>query len=169
MSNGGGTGDKGGGTAGSASTAGSRTSGASGPGESTPSASDSASDSASASVDGAVPSAYLGTWRTTIDSAGGTSTRQLTIRQGKVGDSVLTLIADGPTDSGGTYHCVFAATLGQQPSAGGPLEIGPSTVTSGEPASSCTPGEATEVTLLPDGRLKRAQAGGGESLIYTRQ
>ncbi|AOR33031.1 serine/threonine protein kinase [Streptomyces fodineus] len=163
MSNGGGTGDQGGATSGPVPTAGSATSGAPSPGESTPSA------SASSSVDGAVPDAYLGTWRTTIDNANGTSTRQLTIRQGKVGDSVLTLVANGPTDSGGMYHCVFAATLTQQPGGEGPLEIGPSTVTSGEPASSCSPGEATEVTVLPDGRLKRAKASGGESLTYTKQ
>lgn len=138
-----------------------RDSGAPSPADPTP--------SASASSDGVVPEAYLGTWKTTIDNADGGNTRQLTIRQGQVGDSVLTLVADGPTDGGGTYHCVFEAALTQQPGADGPLEIGPSTVTSGEPASSCTPGEATEVTLLPDGRLKRAQAGGEESLTYTKQ
>jgi eukaryotic-like serine/threonine-protein kinase len=125
--------------------------------------------SASASSDGVVPQGYLGTWGTTIDNADGANTRQLTIRQGQVGDSVLTLVADGPTAGGGTYHCVFAAELTQQPLDGGPLEIGPSTVTSGEPASSCSPGDATEVTLLPDGRLKRAKASGGESLTYTKQ
>jgi eukaryotic-like serine/threonine-protein kinase len=164
MRNGGGSDDKGAGKVSPAptasSTAGDGTSAA-------PTPTDSAS--ASASSDGAVPDAYLGTWETGIDNANGTNTRQLTIRQGEVGDSVLTLVADGPTDGGGSYHCVFEAKLAQQPSADGPLEIGPSTVTSGEPASSCTPGAATEVTLLPDGRLKRAQAGGGESLTYTKQ
>ncbi|MFI2202861.1 serine/threonine-protein kinase [Streptomyces sp. NPDC020192] len=125
--------------------------------------------SSSTPADGAVPTAYLGTWSTTIDNANGTNTRQLTIRQGQVGDTVLTLVADGPTDSGGSYHCVFQATLTQQPSGNGPLEIGPSTVSSGEPASSCTPGEATEITLQPNGTLKREKAGGGESLTYTKQ
>ncbi|MCC5476951.1 serine/threonine-protein kinase [Streptomyces barringtoniae] len=166
MRNGGGDDDKGGGPVSPAPTV--STSGTSGaPSTTGPEPSDSAS--ASASSDGAVPAAYLGTWETTIDNANGTNTRQLTIRQGRVGDSVLTLVADGPTDGGGTYHCVFDAKLAQQPSTDGPLEIGPSTVTSGEPASSCTPGEATEVTLLPDGSLRRAKAGGGESLTYTKQ
>ncbi|MFF3916525.1 serine/threonine-protein kinase [Streptomyces sp. NPDC001852] len=166
MRNGGGGDDKGGGTVSPAPTvSGSGTSGA--PSTAGPTPSDSAS--ASASSDGPIPAGYLGTWETTIDNANGTNTRQLTIRQGQVGQSVLTLVADGPTDGGGTYHCVFDATLAEQPGAGGPLEIGPSTVTSGEPASSCTPGEATEVTLLPDGRLKRAKVGGGESLTYTKQ
>ncbi|MFB8176763.1 serine/threonine-protein kinase [Streptomyces sp. NPDC055966] len=142
------------------------TSGSSGPGTSTPS---SPSSSSSASSDGAVPAGYLGTWRTSIDSANGPNIRQLTIRQGRVGDTVLTLVADGPTDGGGTYHCVFEAKLAQQPSGSGPLEIGPSTVSSGAPASSCTPGAATEITLLPGDALKREQAGGGESLTYTKQ
>ncbi|MGW0281645.1 serine/threonine-protein kinase [Streptomyces sp. NPDC003236] len=123
----------------------------------------------SAAADGAVPAAYLGTWETTIDNTGGTNTRRLTIGQGEVGDKILTLVADGPGEGGGTYHCVFEATLAERPGDGGPLEIGPSTVTSGEPMSSCSPGEATEITLLPDGRLKRAKAGGGESLTYTKQ
>ncbi|MEU6279606.1 serine/threonine-protein kinase [Streptomyces sp. NPDC047028] len=130
------------------------------------SASASASDSASAS---AVPDAYLGTWQASIENANGSNPRALTIQQGEVGDTVLTLVADGPTAGGGTYHCVFSAPLAQQPGGSGPLEIGPSTVTSGEPLSSCSPGEATEVTLQPDGTLRRAKVGGGESLTYTKR
>ncbi|MGW4596958.1 serine/threonine-protein kinase [Streptomyces sp. NPDC004457] len=165
MRNGGGTDDKGGGTVVPAPTA---TSGS--PDDSgTPSPSATREPAPSASTAGAVPDAYLGTWRTAIDNADGSNTRELTIRQGEVGDTVLTLVADGPTAGGGSYHCVFEAELARQPGDGGPLEIGPSTVTSGEPASSCTPGEATEVTLLPDGRLKRAKAGGGESLTYGKE
>lgn len=125
--------------------------------------------SSSASADGAVPDAFLGTWETTIDNANGSNSRRLTIAQGKVGDTVLTLVADGPTDGGGSYHCVFEAELAEQPGPSGPLEIGPSTVTSGEPRSSCSPGEASEVTLQSDGRLKRVKKGGGESLTYTRR
>ncbi|WDM15050.1 protein kinase [Streptomyces lavenduligriseus] len=120
------------------------------------------------SAAGAIPDAYLGTWRAAISSESGTGTRELTIRQGEVGDTVLTLVADGPTEGGGSYHCVFEAELTGTPGGDGPLEIGPSTVTTGEPASSCTPGEATEVTLLPDGRLERTKASGGESLTYSK-
>ncbi|GGV05799.1 hypothetical protein GCM10010260_48910 [Streptomyces filipinensis] len=167
LMNGDGGHDKGSGAAGPATGAGSGTadgnSGAPSPAEPTPSA------SVSVSADGLIPAGYLGTWESAIDNTNGANTRQLTIRQGKLGDSVLTLVADGPTSDGGTYHCVFTAKLVQQPAADGPLEIGPSTVTSGAPASSCTPGEATEVTLLPDGRLKRAKADGAESLTYTKQ
>ncbi|MEU2061918.1 serine/threonine-protein kinase [Streptomyces sp. NPDC013455] len=164
MKNGDGTDDKATGTVSPAPT------GTSGPpatsGAPTPTTS---APSPSASAAGAIPEAYLGTWRTTIDNADGANTRELTIRQGEVGDTVLTLVADGPTDGGGSYHCVFEATLSAEPGDNGPLAIGPSTVTTGEPASSCTPGEATEVTLLPDGRLKRAKASGGESLTYTKE
>ncbi|WP_344051804.1 hypothetical protein [Streptomyces thermoalcalitolerans] len=119
-------------------------------------------------ADGAVPAAYLGSWTATIDNALGTHTRRLAISQGDVGDTVLRLVADGPTDSGSTYHCVFEARLTRRPSAGGPLAIGPSTVTTG-PSGTCSPGEATEVTLLPDGRLQRVNTTTGESLTYTRQ
>ncbi|MFS4091946.1 serine/threonine protein kinase, partial [Streptomyces sp. AF1A] len=161
-----GGGDKGAGTVGPAPTATSAP-----PASSTaptPSPSPPAS-SATGDPDGIVPSGYLGTWNATIDNTNGTNTRVLTIRQGAVGDSVLTLVADGPTAGGGSYHCVFEARLTQDPGAGGPLRIGPSTVTSGRPASSCTPGDPTEITLLPDGRLKRATQDGGESLTYSRR
>jgi hypothetical protein len=85
-----------------------------------------------------------------------------------VGDTVLTLVADGPI-GGGTYHCVFTARLAEQPTAGGPLELGPSTVTGGQPRSACTPGAASELTLLPDGSLQRENTDSGERLTYTKQ
>jgi hypothetical protein len=64
---------------------------------------------------------------------------------------------------------VFEADLTEAPAAEGPLRIGPSTVTVGEPASSCTPGSATEITLLSDGTLERVNTGNGEKLTYTKQ
>ncbi|MFE0809971.1 serine/threonine-protein kinase [Streptomyces sp. NPDC058848] len=117
--------------------------------------------------EGAIPTAYLGTWTTTIDNASGVHTRRLTIQQGEVGDTVLSLVADGPA-GGGTYHCVFEADLSTAPDTDGPLSIGPSTVTVG-PATSCAPGEPTTVTLLPDGSLRRVNNDSGESLTYTRR
>ena len=65
---------------------------------------------------------------------------------------------------------MFAAELGGRPGADGPLAIGPSTVTTGEPASSCSPGAATEITLLTDGRLRRVNTETGEKLTdrFTR-
>ncbi|WP_030929378.1 serine/threonine-protein kinase [Streptomyces sp. NRRL B-24720] len=119
--------------------------------------------------DGPVPEAYLGTWSGTIDSAAGHSTRELVIQQGKVGQAVLTLTAEGPVESGGTYRCVFQADLASEPSPDGPIHIGPSTVTLGEPMSSCTPGKATTLTLLSDGTLRRENTETGEQLTYTKR
>ncbi|POX53886.1 serine/threonine-protein kinase [Streptomyces sp. Ru72] len=157
-----GTGTTGGGTP-SRTSAAPTTPGPSTPGQSSPSSSASASASAGTGSPGAVPDAYLGTWTAAIDNATGHNTRRLVIRQGGVGDTVLSLTADGDT-----YHCVFRAELAGQPAANGPLRIGPSTVTGGRPASSCTPGGATELTLLPDGRLKRVNTATGEALTYAK-
>ncbi|WP_018568986.1 serine/threonine-protein kinase [Streptomyces sp. PsTaAH-124] len=118
--------------------------------------------------DGVVPTGYLGTWRSAIDSELGSNPRRLTIAQGGVGDRVLTLVADGPTATGGTYHCVFEARLVRRPDAGGPLELGPSTVRDGT-GGACNPGAATQVLLLPQGGLQRVSKDGGERLTYTKE
>ncbi|MCT7351253.1 serine/threonine protein kinase [Streptomyces sp. 15-116A] len=115
--------------------------------------------------DGAIPTAYLGTWSTTIDNASGVHSRELTIQQGETGDTVLSLVADGPTGNG-TYHCVFEADLTS--ASGDSLRIGPSTVTVGQPRSACTPGSASEITLLPDGSLRRVNTSNGDELTYER-
>ncbi|MFI2286518.1 protein kinase domain-containing protein [Streptomyces niveus] len=139
------------------------------PSEDAPSATESPSPSASEDDAGAgdVPKKYLGAWSGTIDGAAGRSTRELSVKQGEVGETVLVLTAKGPTDTGGTYECVFEAALDAAPGSG-PLKIGPSTVTTGRPMSSCTPGAATELTILPDGRLRRTTTAGGESVTYTK-
>ncbi|MFI9611365.1 protein kinase [Streptomyces sp. NPDC052023] len=118
---------------------------------------------------GPIPDGYLGTWTTTIENASGQHTRTLTLQQGEVGDTVLSLVADGPAEGGGSYHCVFQAELAEQPGADGPVRVGPSTVTAGEPPTACTPGAATEVTLQPDGSLQRLNGTTGEKLTYRRQ
>ena len=138
-----------------------------GPTTSEPSASTASPTTQAPPGAGAVPETYLGTWNASIDNDTGHNTRQLVIRQGEVGDTVLALTADGPAGSG-SYHCVFEAPLTVAPDTGGPLEIGPSEVTVGEPASSCSPGSASEVTLLPDGTLRRVNTASGESLTYTK-
>jgi hypothetical protein len=120
-------------------------------------------------ADGTIPTAYLGTWTTTIDNADGQHTRRLTLQQGEPGDTVLSLVADGPTKGGGTYHCVFEGELTAAPGADGPLRIGPSTVAVGQPRTACTPGAATEITVLSDGTLQRTNTSSGERLTYTRQ
>lgn len=118
--------------------------------------------------EGAIPQEYVGTWSGSIDNAAGHSTRELVIQQGQVGDPVLTLTAEGPLDSGGSYRCVFQADLATEPSEGEPVSIGPSAVTEGEPMTSCTPGSSTTLTLLPDGTLSRVNTDSGEKLTYTK-
>ncbi|MYR43279.1 serine/threonine-protein kinase [Streptomyces sp. SID5910] len=117
--------------------------------------------------DGTIPAGYLGTWTTTIDNASGVHTRRLTIQQGEVGDTVMSLVAEGPAGNS-SYRCVFEADLTADPGTDGPLRLGPSTVTTG-PASSCTPGEPTDVTLLPNNTLTRTNTATGETLTYTHQ
>jgi hypothetical protein len=126
-------------------------------------------DTSASPADGSIPTGYLGTWSTTIDNADGPHSRSLTIQQGEPGDTVLSLVADGPTKGGGSYHCVFEGRLTTAPGADGTLKIGPSTVKVGQPRTACTPGAATEVTLLPDGTLQRVNTSSGERLTYTRQ
>ena len=123
------------------------------------------SPSSDAPEDGTVPEEFLGRWSTSIDNDSGSHSRRLTVQQGEVGDTVMSLVAEGPTGNG-TYHCVFEARL--TGTSGGDLRIGPSTVTVGEPRSACTPGSASEITLLPDGTLRRESTGTGEQLTYTR-
>ncbi|MEU9057968.1 serine/threonine-protein kinase [Streptomyces sp. NPDC048430] len=118
--------------------------------------------------DGTVPAGFLGTWSGTVEGGVGASTRRLVVRQGEVGDTVLSLTAEGPLDTGGSYRCVFQADLASEPSSGGPVRIGPSRVAEGEPQSSCTPGEPTVLTLLPDGSLRREITATGQSLTYTK-
>ncbi|MFI0966036.1 protein kinase [Streptomyces sp. NPDC021080] len=143
-------------------------SGATTPGQTTsqpPTSASPQTSSAPATPGGTIPEAFLGTWDAVIDNDTGHHTRRMTIQQGGVGDTVLTIVADGSAG----YHCVFQAALSAAPGPGGPLEIGPSAVTVGGPPS-CNPGAASEVTLLPDGRLRRAKTGSAAEaeLTYTK-
>ncbi|MEU5213585.1 protein kinase [Streptomyces sp. NPDC020742] len=105
---------------------------------------------------GAIPSDYLGTWETTVgDSA--TDVRQLTLTQGKTGDTVLRMTATGTT-----YRCEFAATLA---SAGPPVRLGPSTLLSG-PADTCPPGESSTLDMV--GGMLRRSFDDGRALSYRK-
>ncbi|MFI9500385.1 serine/threonine-protein kinase [[Kitasatospora] papulosa] len=118
-------------------------------------------------ADGAVPSGLLGTWTARVGGEG-TSTRQLVVEQGGVGDRVLTLTAEGPLDTGGSYRCVFQADLESASSSEESVRVGASRITEGEPMTSCSPGKPTILTLLPDGGLRREIASSGESLTYRK-
>ncbi|GAB3655963.1 hypothetical protein GCM10028832_39630 [Streptomyces sparsus] len=111
-------------------------------------------------ADNAVPEQYLGTWRASFESTGGTSTRVLTITEGRAGEQVMTLAGRGPG-----HDCRWAATLR---TAGPPLELGPSSVTAGSPAD-CSPGQWSRLTMPNDRSLVRELVGsGGEPLTYTK-
>ncbi|MGW8947241.1 serine/threonine-protein kinase [Streptomyces koyangensis] len=113
-----------------------------------------------------IPTAFLGTWTTTIGTA---DERRLVLQQGEVGDTVLSLTATGPLKgSASSYRCVFQAELSEEPYSRGPVRVGPSRVVVGEPMTSCSAGESTTLTLHGDGRLTRVNDVTGESLTYTK-
>ncbi|MGW0672613.1 serine/threonine-protein kinase [Streptomyces sp. NPDC002746] len=118
---------------------------------------------------GSVPTGFLGTW-TAIDNDSGTGTLSLTIKQGDVGDTVLSLVADGPKKNGnGTYHCVFKGDLTNASGSDDPVHIDSTAPVVAEPRSSCDPGKPTTLTLLPNDTLRRAVDHTGKSLTYTRK
>ncbi|QEU92936.1 serine/threonine protein kinase [Streptomyces kanamyceticus] len=120
----------------------------------------------SSAEEGTVPEKYLGTWRGGLKSDAGSSTRELALQQGEVGDTVLSVTADGPAKGGGTYHCVFQGKL--ESASDDRLHIGPTEVTVGEPMTSCTPGQPSVVTILGNGKLRRANTDGSGELTYDR-
>lgn len=112
------------------------------------------------SVGGDVPEGYLGRWEARVDGAG---THRLTLTQGRVGERVLTLVADGVD-----HHCVYAAALARKPDVGGPLRLTATTVTSGAPLSSCAPGTPTTLALVPDDHLRQTGQPGATAVTYGR-
>lgn len=137
------------------------------PGPTSPSAAPSERASATSTAEeGTVPEKYLGTWNGGLKSDAGSNTRQLTLQQGEVGDTVLSVTADGPAKGGGTYHCVFQGKL--ESASDDRLHIGPTEVTVGEPMTSCTPGSPSVVTILGNGKLRRANTDGTGELTYDK-
>ncbi|MGW7078755.1 serine/threonine-protein kinase [Streptomyces sp. NPDC054866] len=117
--------------------------------------------------EGTIPDKFLGTWSGSIQNNLGHNSRRLVLQQGEVGDTVVSITADGPTDTGGTYHCVFQGKL--ESASGNTLRIGPTDVIVGQPASSCKPGQASTVTLLSNGRLHRENTGTDKGLTYDKE
>ncbi|MFI1394182.1 serine/threonine-protein kinase [Streptomyces sp. NPDC020681] len=109
---------------------------------------------------GGVPEAYVGTWKSTFDTADGTNTRVMTITQGTTGDQVMTLSGIGPN-----YDCRWSATLR---ASGPPLELGPTQVTFGD-ATKCSPGQWSRLDM-PDGStiVRELVGSGGAPLTYTK-
>ncbi|MFD7666393.1 serine/threonine-protein kinase [Streptomyces sp. NPDC059788] len=107
---------------------------------------------------GVIPQKFLGEWESK-NSKGGPNYR-LTLAQGEVGDTVLTMEARGSA-----FRCEFKAIL---MNAGPPLRIGPTTVVEG-PATSCSAGAPTTLRIHPDGKLRRVFDDGKPTLTYTKK
>jgi hypothetical protein len=91
-----------------------------------------------------VPSGMVGTWRTSFASDDGDdNTRTLTVEA----DGSVELSGDSPT-----YSCSWTMRV---VSAGPPVGLSPSQVVTGMPASSCTAGDGTTLTLVDDTHLRR--------------
>ncbi|WP_030781873.1 serine/threonine-protein kinase [Streptomyces sp. NRRL S-920] len=137
------------------------------PGSSSPSTGPTSPDpSPSTDEEGTVPDKYLGTWSGGLDNKFGHHTRRLTLQQGETGETALSLVAEGPSEDGGTYRCVFEGKL--ESASEERLHIGPTEITVGEPMSACTPGKASVVTILGNGKLRRANTDGTGELTYDR-
>ncbi|MDQ1009424.1 serine/threonine protein kinase [Streptomyces sp. V4I23] len=109
---------------------------------------------------GGVPQEYIGSWRASFDTADGTNVREMTITQGERGEQVMTLSGTGPN-----YDCRWSAMLR---APGPPLELGPTTVTFGDPVS-CAPGQWSRLDMPDDSTIVRELVGsGGEPLTYTK-
>lgn len=113
----------------------------------------------------AAPTGYSGTWQTTFDSGAGPNYRTITVSES--GD--VTIQGSGTLADGTTYTCGWHAT--RTGGGGGSMRLGPSAVTQANPASACQPGSSSDLTLLPDGRMRRSFTDSGNkdaSLVYSR-
>ncbi|MFF4157063.1 protein kinase [Streptomyces sp. NPDC001678] len=107
---------------------------------------------------------YSGTWQTTFDSGAGANYRTIT-----VAGAGATIDGRGTLSDGTAYTCQWRATVSG--GGGGSLRLGPSSVTHANPASACQPGSSSDLTLLPDGRMRRDFTDSGTkdaSLVYSR-
>lgn len=105
---------------------------------------------------GEVPERFVGTWKAGFDS-NGANTRTLTI--GRNGSVTL-------SGTGSTYQCEWTMHM---TSAGPPLALSPSLLTSAVPAGSCNPGVASTLTVIDDSHLLRDSREAGKApLTYTK-
>lgn len=106
---------------------------------------------------GVIPKKFLGVWETKL---GKTGTSRLTLTQGAVGDTVLSMEMRDTA-----YRCEFKAML---MNPGPPLRLGPTTVVAG-PATSCSAGGPSTLRVQPDGKLRRVRDDGKPALTYAKK
>ncbi|MCC2275147.1 serine/threonine protein kinase [Streptomyces sp. ET3-23] len=116
--------------------------------------------------------AYAGTWQSGFDSGGGRSTRVLTVSPGAGGSGgTVGIRGGGYLDDGTAYTCAWTAAVTGGGDGGAPLHLGPSAVVQAQPAAACQPGSASDLVLLPDGRMRRDFTDSGTkdaSLVYSK-
>ncbi|MEU4209676.1 protein kinase [Streptomyces sp. NPDC026206] len=115
------------------------------------------------------PQAFLGTWQSSFGSGSRTNYRTITISGGPV--AAVTIEGSGVLDDGTSYTCRWRTTATGGGSDGSPLRLGPSSVTQANPTAACQPGSASDLVLLPDGRMRRDFVDSGTkdaSLVYRR-
>ncbi|MEU1817962.1 protein kinase [Streptomyces roseifaciens] len=115
------------------------------------------------------PQAFAGTWQSGFGSGARTNSRTITISRGTV--VTVTIQGSGILDDGTSYTCQWNATATGGGTGGAPLHVGPSSVTRANPASACQPGSASDLVLLPDGRMRRDFVDSGTkdaSLVYRK-
>ncbi|WP_329367673.1 protein kinase [Streptomyces sp. NBC_00669] len=100
----------------------------------------------------------VGTWRTSFTSAdNGDNTRTLTVHEN--GDVEL-------SGDSASYSCFWDMKV---TAPGPPVELSASKVVSGTPASSCAPGDASELSLVDSTHLQRSDLDDGKApLTYTK-
>ncbi|MGK5642924.1 serine/threonine protein kinase, partial [Streptomyces sp. URMC 126] len=116
---------------------------------------------------------YKGVWQSEFGTDDRRNKRVLFVRPGASG-ALVEITGDGVLDDGTSYHCVWQASVtgGANATTPGPLLLGPSSVASAQPTSACQPGSASQLVLLPDGRMRRDFVDSGTkdaSLVYTKQ
>ncbi|MEU3874756.1 MULTISPECIES: serine/threonine-protein kinase [Streptomyces] len=113
--------------------------------------------------------AFAGTWQTSFDSGGGTNRRTIIVYRSGAGTDV-TIQGGGVLDDGTSYTCQWR-TRATDGGTATTLHLGPSSVTQANPTSACQPGSASDLVLLPDGRMRRDFADSGTkdaSLVYRK-
>ncbi|MBH1934599.1 serine/threonine protein kinase [Streptomyces sp. AV19] len=114
--------------------------------------------------------AFNGSWSSDFATGGGRSYRTIDLTVGASGGTAE-IEGHGNLDDGTSYRCTWTAPV-RGDSTATVLRLGPSTVTGAQPASACQPGSASDLTLLPDGRMRRDFVDSGTkdaSLVYGKQ
>ncbi|MFH8787162.1 serine/threonine-protein kinase [Streptomyces roseoverticillatus] len=127
------------------------------------------SPSTGADGDTTGPQAFAGTWQSGFGGGARANNRAITIARGT--NAAVTIDGSGVLDDGTPYTCQWQTTASGGGTAGSPLHLGPSRVTHANPASACQPGSASDLVLLPDGRMRRDFVDSGTkdaSLVYRK-